>query len=78
MEDGRSNVCKHSPEFHALGACIVRSGQFCYSEPALELRDQKSEVRHPEDRRQNFGFRIAKRAVNALRSFRFDLPRQLF
>ena len=61
MGDVRSNVCNYYPEFHALGACIVRSGQFCYSEPALELRDQKSEARGQttEDRRQKTGFRIA-------------------
>jgi hypothetical protein len=38
-------VYNHYPKFDAVGAYIVRPVRFCYSEPALELRDQKSEVR---------------------------------
>ena len=63
--DVLSNECNHYSKFDALRACIVRPGQFCYSEPSLELRDQKSEVRgqksedqRTDDRRQNFGLRI--------------------
>jgi hypothetical protein len=60
--DLRSYVHNHYPKFDPAEPCIVRVGQFCYSEPALELRDQRSEDQRTDDRRQRTEDRLQRTA----------------